>query len=45
MPDTPGELDLSDIEVILPPEGWVPSVVEGEPEPSDATDRDEEASA
>ena len=39
------DLDLADIEVSAPPEGWVPEIVEDTPDPSDAVDANQEPDA
>jgi len=40
-----GDLDLADIEVGQPPEGWTPDVTDEDPEPTDARDLDEDPEA
>lgn len=40
-----GELDLADIEVSAPPQGWAPETVEATPDPVDAVDADQEPDA
>lgn len=40
-----GSLDLADIDVVAPPAGWTPDVVDAIPDPSDVVDLDEEPEA
>lgn len=38
--DEDGNVDAADIEVTLPPSGWVPELTDDDPDPADVLDYD-----